>query len=70
MFITNVVTKINNQRHKPKFLNTISIGDIVEVQVLIKEGNKERIQRYEGTIISIKLKSILTIRRIFQGVGI
>mmetsp|Transcript_22127 Transcript_22127/g.32561 ORF Transcript_22127/g.32561 Transcript_22127/m.32561 type:complete len:102 (+) Transcript_22127:1-306(+) len=51
----------------------ISIGDTVKVGVKIIEGNKERVQFYEGTVIARKNSSIntmLTVRKVFQGIGI
>jgi len=51
----------------------IAIGDNVKIGVKIIEGNKERVQFYEGTIIA-KSKSALTttitVRKVLQGVGI
>lgn len=54
-------------------LPTLEIGDNVKVGVKIVEGNKERVQFYEGTILAKKNTSInttITVRKIFQGVGI
>ena len=51
----------------------VKIGDTVKVGVKIIEGNKERIQSYEGTIIAKKNSSInttITVRKIFQAIGI
>lgn len=51
----------------------IKIGDNVKIGVKIIEGNKERVQFYEGTIISRKNSSInitITVRKILQGIGI
>ena len=51
----------------------LKIGDNVKIGVKIKEGNKERIQFYEGTIIAKKNSSInstITVRKILQGIGI
>nr|ABX82621.1 ribosomal protein L19 [Trebouxia aggregata] len=51
----------------------ISIGDTVKVGVLIQEGNKQRVQPYEGTVIAqhrAGMNSTITVRRIFQGVGV
>lgn len=70
MFVTSILSKLNNLQEKSEQVNTVSIGDIVKVRTLIREGNKERIQKYEGTVISIKSQHLVTIRRIFQGVGI
>ena len=54
-------------------LPPISIGDTVKVGVYIQEGNKQRLQPYEGTVISqhkAGVNSTITVRRIFQGVGV
>jgi len=54
-------------------LPTLSIGDTVKVGVKIIEGNKERVQFYEGTIIAQKNSSInttITVRKTLQGIGI
>ena len=51
----------------------LQIGDNVKVGVKIIEGNKERVQFYEGTIIAKKNTSInmtITVRKILQGIGI
>ena len=48
-------------------------GDTVRVGVRITEGNKERIQPYEGVVIAKRhggLNETITVRRIFQGVGV
>lgn len=49
------------------------IGDTVRVHVLIKEGEKERIQTFEGTVIAQKhggVSETFTVRRISYGVGV
>ena len=54
-------------------LPIIRIGDNVKVGVQIIEGNKKRVQFYEGTIIAKKNSSInitITVRKILQGIGI
>lgn len=54
-------------------LPILRIGDNVKIGVKIIEGNKERIQFYEGTILSRKNTSInttITVRKTLQGVGI
>ena len=56
-----------------KDLPTIKIGDNVKIGVKIIEGNKERVQFYEGTIIAKKNTSInttITVRKTLQGIGI
>jgi large subunit ribosomal protein L19 len=54
-------------------LPEIYVGDTVKVGVRISEGNKERIQPYEGVVISKRhggLHETITVRRIFQGIGV
>lgn len=54
-------------------LPVLKIGDNVKVGVKIIEGNKERVQFYEGTIISKKNSSInltITVRKTFQGISV
>ena len=54
-------------------LPEFNIGDTVKVSVKIKEGNKERIQAYEGTVIARKgsgISETFTVRRISYGVGV
>jgi len=54
-------------------LPVLKIGDNVKIGVKIIEGNKERVQFYEGTIIAKKNSSInttITVRKILQGIGV
>jgi len=56
-----------------KELPDIYVGDTVRVGVRITEGNKERIQPYEGVVIAKRhggLNETITVRRIFQGIGV
>jgi large subunit ribosomal protein L19 len=54
-------------------LPLVRIGDNVKIGVKIIEGEKERVQFYEGTILAKKNSSInttITVRKILQGIGI
>ena len=54
-------------------LPDIYVGDTVRVGVRISEGNKERVQPYEGVVIAKRhggLSETITVRRIFQGIGV
>ena len=54
-------------------LPVIKIGDSIKVGVKIIEGNKERIQFYEGIVIAKKNSSINTtiiVRKVLQGIGV
>ena len=51
----------------------VEIGDTVRVHVKVKEGSRERIQVFEGTVISKKhggIEETITVRRISYGVGV
>ena len=68
----NTIKNLENNFLK-KDLPVLKIGDGVKIGVKIVEGNKERIQFYEGTIIARKNSSInttITVRKVLQGIGI
>lgn len=51
----------------------VEIGDLVRVHLKIKEGNRERVQVFEGTVIARKgggLSESFTVRRLSYGVGV
>jgi large subunit ribosomal protein L19 len=80
MFISFMAKLNNNQlinnlqdNFLKKNLPNIKIGDNVKIGVKIIEGNKERIQFYEGIVIAKKNSSInttITVRKVLQGIGI
>ena len=54
-------------------ITPFNIGDTVRVSVKVKEGDKERIQAYEGVVIAKKGSSIretFTVRRVSFGIGV
>lgn len=54
-------------------LPVVSIGDYVKVHLKVKEGTRERLQIFEGTVIAKKGASIretFTVRRVSYGVGV
>ncbi len=56
-----------------KEIPEIGIGDTIKVHAKIKEGNRERIQVFEGTLIARKhggISETITVRRISYGVGV
>ena len=68
----DLVKALNSQYMKEE-LPEIRVGDTVRVHVRIKEGARERIQVFEGTIIARKHGGIgetITVRRISYGVGV
>ena len=54
-------------------VTNVKIGDTVRVHVKVKEGSRERIQVFEGTVIAKKhggIEETITVRRISYGVGV
>ncbi len=67
------VIKALEQEQLRSDLPVVSIGDYVKVHLKVKEGNRERIQIFEGTVIAKKgsgLKETFTVRRLSYGVGV
>lgn len=59
--------------HIKQDLPEIHVGDTVRIGVRIKEGNKERTQPYEGTVIAKRnggISETITVRKTFQGIGV
>ena len=69
---SNLIKEFEREQLK-KQLPEIYVGDTVKVGVRITEGNKERVQPYEGVVIAKRhggLNQTITVRRIFQGIGV
>ena len=69
---SNLIKEFEIEQLK-KQLPEIYVGDTVKVGVKITEGNKERVQPYEGVVIAKRhggLNQTITVRRIFQGIGV
>lgn len=68
-----LITQLEKQYHKPA-LAQVQTGDTVRVHQLIKEGNKQRIQVFEGVVIRRhrmnEVSATITVRRIASGVGV
>ena len=69
--MNEIIKNIENEALKE--VAEFNVGDTVKVYGKIKEGNRERIQVFEGTIIARKgsgVSETFTVRRISYGVGI
>lgn len=72
----NQLLKIVEEQYKEKRASypTFKAGDTVNVHVKIKEGNKERVQQYQGIVIQRKNVNTngetFTVRKISNGVGV
>ncbi len=68
----SLIEELGNELGKKKLPN-IHVGDTVEVHYLIREGEKERVQLFIGTILAIQGRGIaksIVVRRIVQGEGV
>jgi large subunit ribosomal protein L19 len=69
----NVIEKILQEKYQNIKPPSFSIGDTVRVHARFKEGDKERVQAFTGTVIAIKgqgLNKSFTVRRVSYGVGV
>jgi large subunit ribosomal protein L19 len=67
----NLIKKIEEKYLKNK--TNIRVGNLIKISYKLKEGDKERLQNYEGLVIGIQNRSIgksFTLRRTIQGIGI
>ena len=70
---TQKIIKDVEDNFTKKDLPLLKIGDSVKIGVKIIEGDKERVQFYEGTLIAKKNSSInttITVRKVLQGIGV
>lgn len=61
------------EKYKKAEPPVVAVGDTVRVHLKVKEGNRERIQVFEGTVIAKKHGGIgetVTVRRLSYGVGV
>ena len=68
----DLIKELESQQLK-KEMPVINVGDTVRDHVKIKEGSRERIQVFEGTVIAKKhggIEETITVRRLSYGVGV
>ena len=68
----NLIDKINKKQINPN-VPDFQVGDTVRVDVKIREGERERIQVFEGTVIAKNgsgISETFTVRRVSYGVGV
>ena len=67
------LSKELNKEALQKEITNVQVGDTIRVHVKVKEGSRERIQVFEGTVIAKKhggIEKTITVRRISYGVGV
>ena len=70
--MANIIDQIEKENMKQD-VPAFNVGDTVKVSVRIKEGDKERLQGYEGVVIARKnggIRETFTVRKISNGVGV
>jgi len=70
--MANIIDELNNEQLKTD-IPDFGPGDTVEVQVRVREGNRERLQAFEGVVIARKnrgLNSSFTVRKVSYGEGV
>lgn len=68
----NLIETLERELGK-QHLPPVRVGDTVEVHYLIREGDKERVQLFIGTVICMSgrgIRKTITVRRIVQGEGV
>lgn len=68
----DLIKELNKERLEAE-VTPVKVGDTVRVHVKVKEGSRERIQVFEGTVIAKKhggINETFTVRRISYGVGV
>ena len=68
----DLIKELNKERLEAE-VTPVKVGDTVRVHVKVKEGSRERIQVFEGTVIATKhggITETITVRRISYGVGV
>ena len=68
----DLIKELNKERLEAE-IPAVKVGDTVRVHVKVKEGSRERIQVFEGTVIAKKhggINETITVRRISYGVGV
>ncbi|MEA3291447.1 MAG: 50S ribosomal protein L19 [Pseudomonadota bacterium] len=70
--MTNIISQLESEQLKQD-IPAFGPGDTVKVQVRVKEGDRERLQAFEGTVIAKKnrgLNSSFTVRKVSSGEGV
>ena len=68
----NLISDVEKQYSKEE-IPTLKSGDTVKVNVKVSEGNRERIQTFEGVVIAINgvgINKTVTVRKLSFGVGV
>ncbi len=71
--MSNIIQQLDAEQMQSKTIPDFRAGDTVEVKVKVKEGDRERLQAFEGVVIAIRsrgINSAFTVRKISHGEGV
>lgn len=71
--MSNIIETINQEQMNNKTIPAFGAGDTIVVKVKVTEGNRERLQAFEGTVIAKRnrgLHSSATVRKVSNGEGV
>lgn len=71
--MSNIIQALEAEQMQGKTIPDFRIGDTVTVQVKVKEGNRERLQAFEGVVIAKRnrgFNSAFTVRKVSHGEGV
>jgi len=71
--MSNIIQELENEQQQGKTIPDFVAGDVVVVQVRVKEGERERLQAFEGVVIAKRnrgLNSAFTVRKVSHGEGV
>lgn len=71
--MSNIIQELEAEQQQGKEIPDFGAGDVVVVQVRVKEGERERLQAFEGVVIAKRnrgLNSAFTVRKISHGEGV
>jgi large subunit ribosomal protein L19 len=71
--MSNIIEQLEAEQQEGKELPAFAPGDTVEVKVKVKEGDRERLQAFEGVVLAVRkrgLNSAFTVRKMSNGVGV
>jgi len=71
--MSNIIQQLEAEQMQSKTVPDFRPGDTVEVKVKVKEGDRERLQAFEGVVIAVRsrgLNSAFTVRKISHGEGV
>jgi len=71
--MSNIIEQLEAEQLEGRDIPAFSPGDTIEVKVKVIEGERERLQAFEGVVIAVKnrgLNSAFTVRKISSGVGV